>query len=298
MKRTFGLIHRRSIDKAGFTLIELLIAATLSVVLMLVVTYGLSVIVQANQKGAAKSSIRNNLNRALEFISDDIKTARSVRNTAPTWAWSLGTAGSPQAKLYLEIPLSVVSVDELNETIQINNHEFYDGSAVTFSGNPATLTASGLSSGTVYYVARTNPNDFRLKISNTSTAPTINLNSSASDIIVNRLVIYYLRDNTATWLNPKTINRSTGPCGGSGNPNCPVLVDSIALLDKDPPTPPNPPQQGFNVEILNPRRVRVNITGQLTDDNTPLPDDLEKVSAETFARSSTPPPTPTPSPSP
>jgi prepilin-type N-terminal cleavage/methylation domain-containing protein len=279
--------HQLLKKQAGFTLIELLIAASLSVVLMLIATYGLSIIVQANQKGEAKSLSRNNLNRAIEFISDEIKTAKKVSSTA-TWGWTDLGGGSPQAKLYLEIPLTVTSIKGSNDSIQVTNHEFYDGSAVIFSsGNPTALSTSGLALNTVYYVkcitpknCTSNPNDFQIT---NATGDLIPLNDFVGNLTANRLAIYYLRDSTSKWLKPKTINRSTGPCVGVGNPNCPVLVDSIAKKDKDTST-----KDGLNVEISGSRKVKINITSQLTDDNPPVANDLEKLSAEVFARSATP----------
>jgi prepilin-type N-terminal cleavage/methylation domain-containing protein len=280
--------HQLFKKQAGFTLIELLIAASLSVVLMLIATYGLSIIVQANQKGEAKSLSRNNLNRAIDFISDEIKTAKKVSSTA-TWGWAELGGGSPQAKLYLEIPLTATSIKGSNDSIQVTNHEFYDGSAVIFSStDPTAFSKSGLASNTVYEVkcitpkkCTSNPNDFQIM----KDGIVVPLNDFVGNLTVNRLVIYYMRDVTppSQWLKPKTINRSTGPCVGKGNPNCPVLVDSIAKKDKDTSS-----KDGLNVEISGSRKVKINITSQLTDDNPPLANDLEKVTAEVFARSATP----------
>ncbi|PSB02534.1 prepilin-type N-terminal cleavage/methylation domain-containing protein [Merismopedia glauca] len=277
MKKPFHPIHQD-----GFTLIELLIAASLSVILMLIATYGLSVIVQANQKGEAKSLSRNNLNRAIEFISDEVKTANSVTSTAPSWSlgWNLG-GGLPQPKLYLEIPLNLESINESNDKIQITNHQFSKKDAVTFTGDAATLAklSPSLLPNTVYYLIKNDKDNFQLATSpaNVDSGTQIDLVSdSTSQIGINRLVIYYLRDSTGTWLKKKTINRSTGSCVTS---SCDVLVDSIATKDKNIST-----QDGFNVQITSSRQVAINITSQLTDDNSPRPDDLEKVSAEVFAR--------------
>jgi type II secretory pathway pseudopilin PulG len=263
-------------ERDGFTLIELLIAASLSIVLMLIATYGLSIIVRANQKSEGKSLSRNNLNRALEFISDEVKTAKSLRSTAPVWAsgWTLG-GGSPQAKLYLEIPLHIESVNSANKTFQIKNHGLTKGDAITFTAETSTLEGLGLSStpGTVYYVVGNKIGDYKnsFQITNTLGGTPITLGNTSGQITVNRLVIYYIREGEEKWLKPRTVYRSISPCKKIVPNNCIALIDSIS-------------KDGFNVTVNSPRKVEINLTSQLTDDDPPLPDDTEKLSAEVFAR--------------
>ena len=68
---------------AGFTLIELIVAIMLSAILMGMTGYGLSIMTSKNQLAEAETQRRVQLNRALEYISEDIraatKTARKYR---------------------------------------------------------------------------------------------------------------------------------------------------------------------------------------------------------------------------
>ncbi|PSP25383.1 MAG: hypothetical protein BRC55_04030, partial [Cyanobacteria bacterium SW_8_48_13] len=94
-------------------------------------------------------------------------------------------------------------------------------------------------------------------------------NDSSGNLTANQLAIYYIRDDTKAWLEPKTINRSVGPCfPGYATSNCPALVDSIA-------------EDGFTTSVANEKRVGLNLTGKLEDD-------LYEVNTKAFARSANP----------
>jgi len=103
----------------GFTLIELLVAMAISIVVIGVAGLGLVTIMGANRKAEAESLRRKDLNRALDFIADEIRMASRVNSTtnvtttassaitaanaALSFNPSLGSIGT--TVLYLEIPI-------------------------------------------------------------------------------------------------------------------------------------------------------------------------------------------------
>lgn len=271
-------------SSAGFTLIELLVAMSIVSVVLTIAGYGLVAIMTKNQTADTETTNRVNINRALDFISDEVKMANSAIDSSgiePSWSWrSIDNSGlggnsvNATAQLYLQIPLSVVSMTASTDLINIPNHNFSSSNAVMFTG--ANTIAGGLSTNTVYYVVTdgtTDASNFKVasSLANAASNTAIDLTSNSSgNVIANRLLIYYIRDNTTTWLGAKTVNRSAGPCSTSSN--CPVLVDSIA-------------NNGFTATVANLRQVSLTLTGQL-DDKTPSPTLLSPpVSTTAFARS-------------
>jgi len=75
---------------AGFTLIELLVAMAISTIVIGVAGFGLVTILDKNNKAEAETLRRTNLNRALDFIADDIRESKSVSTTLPP-AWTSWT---------------------------------------------------------------------------------------------------------------------------------------------------------------------------------------------------------------
>ena len=63
---------------AGFTLIELIVAIMLSAILMGMTGYGLSIMTSKNQLAEVETQRRVQLNRALEYISEDIRMTRTI----------------------------------------------------------------------------------------------------------------------------------------------------------------------------------------------------------------------------
>jgi prepilin-type N-terminal cleavage/methylation domain-containing protein len=241
-------------DGAGFTLIELLIAIALTTIIVAGIGIGLVAIIQANERTEDETASRTNLNRALDFISDDIRTASNVSSSAPTWAWtSLGSSSPPPApKLYLQIPLTVESMTDGNDLINLPGHGFANRNAVMFTGDGTIAT--GLQKNTVYYVNKIDSDNFKVATSPGGAA--IDLTTSSSgNIVANRLVIYYIRPSTATWLEPNTIYRSVGTCHTAANQfNCDELVDAIA-------------DNGLAAAVTDSRRVNLTLIGQISDEN-------------------------------
>lgn len=81
---------RTSQSTAGFTLIELLVAMAISTLVIGIAGFGLVTILDKNNKAEAETLRRTNLNRALDFIADDIRESKSVSTTLPA-AWTSWT---------------------------------------------------------------------------------------------------------------------------------------------------------------------------------------------------------------
>jgi len=268
----------------GFTLIELLAAVSLTTIVVGAAGFGVATIMNANAESESKTQRRVQLNRALDYITEDIrraKTATDDPNTLTTdWSWdsNLGAvSASPTPKLYLEIPLSVESVSKNDDTITIPNHGFSTGNAVMFTKDGTVVSLD--SKNKVYYVvmdkaAGTDRDHFQVatSLTNAKNDTEIDLTANSSgNLTANQLLIYYIRNNTGTWLDPQTINRSAGSCSSSttkSTTNCSVLVDAIA-------------EDGFTTSVANEKRVGLNLTGKLEDD-------LYEVNTKAFARSANP----------
>ncbi len=268
MKKVYYKILVTQKKNAGFTLIELLVAMAITTIVVSIAGFGLVTITSANTKAETETQRRVDLNRALDFISNEVRIATQVndRISAPTWAWtSLGSTGSPSAQLYLQIPYKAVNSMTSGGSITVNNHGLSNGNAVIFTGYGTIAT--GLSKNQRYYLRDVDTNTFNLSDTVGGTAKTLTSNSSGS-LTVNQLIIYYIRDNTSTWLKPKTINRSVGDCESSyAASNCNTLVDSIAA-------------SGFITSVTSSRQADLRLIGSLDDQST----QTYEVSTKAFTR--------------
>ena len=84
--------HRRL--QAGFTITEVLLAGVLMLIAVLVSGIGVINLLRSNYRANADSEIRNNLNRTLEFVSDDVRRAKIIAQTES----SILTDQVPQAR--------------------------------------------------------------------------------------------------------------------------------------------------------------------------------------------------------
>lgn len=95
-------------SSAGFTLIELLVAASITTVVMTAAGFGLSSIMSADRTASAETNRRVELNRALEFIDDEVRQANAInRIPAPVASQpdaATVEAGTVQSILVLDIP--------------------------------------------------------------------------------------------------------------------------------------------------------------------------------------------------
>ncbi len=68
----------------GFTLTELLVAAAVGGIVVAMSGWAMVVILQNNRRIEEQAITRMNLSRALDFISDDIRSAIRISTTAPS----------------------------------------------------------------------------------------------------------------------------------------------------------------------------------------------------------------------
>lgn len=69
-------------SSTGFTLVELLVAVAITGIVITAAGFGLVAILQANRKAEAQTERRIELNRALDYISSDIRSASKVQNAS------------------------------------------------------------------------------------------------------------------------------------------------------------------------------------------------------------------------
>jgi len=98
--------HRRL--QAGFTITEVLLAGLMMLIAVLVAGIGLINLLRSNYRANADSEIQNNLNRTLEFVSDEVRRAKiiaenenEIRPTQP-----LNWKGIPGARAVLAFQIS------------------------------------------------------------------------------------------------------------------------------------------------------------------------------------------------
>jgi prepilin-type N-terminal cleavage/methylation domain-containing protein len=113
--------QRRHGVSAGFTLIELIVATVITTVVILIVGAGFISVLNSSKMAEARTARRIELNRAFDFISNEIRQAQSINRTASMVVnatttvadivlqsglslSSLGSYGTPA--LYMEIPIS------------------------------------------------------------------------------------------------------------------------------------------------------------------------------------------------
>jgi len=102
--------HRRL--QAGFTITEVLLAGVMMLIAVLVSGIGVINLLRSNYRANADSEIRNNLNRTLEFVSDDVRRAKIIAENeaaigtdrVTNWDKIKESKQSPQAVLAFQIP--------------------------------------------------------------------------------------------------------------------------------------------------------------------------------------------------
>ena len=70
------------VRQAGFTITEVLLAGLMMLIVVVVAGNGVINLLRSNYRANADSEIQNNLNRTLEFVSDDLRRARIIAKTA------------------------------------------------------------------------------------------------------------------------------------------------------------------------------------------------------------------------
>ncbi|MCZ8225532.1 MAG: type II secretion system protein [Microcystis sp. LE19-84.1B] len=93
--------HRRL--QAGFTITEVLLAGLMMLIAVLVAGNGVINLLRSNYRANADSEIQNNLNRTLEFVSDEVRRARIIANSEKQITSTKVPKGA-QAVLAFQIP--------------------------------------------------------------------------------------------------------------------------------------------------------------------------------------------------
>ena len=93
--------HRRL--QPGFTITEVLLAGLMMLIAVLMAGNGLINLLRSNYRANADSEIRNNLNRTLEFVSDEVRRARIIAGTKDAIASTKVPSGAT-AVLAFRIP--------------------------------------------------------------------------------------------------------------------------------------------------------------------------------------------------
>ena len=96
-------------SNAGFTLVELLVATSITTVALSLAGIGLVAIMQYQQKTAIEVAQRTNLNRALEFIADEVRMSKMV-STPTTNELPNVSCGTVTGVLKLNLPLDSSTV--------------------------------------------------------------------------------------------------------------------------------------------------------------------------------------------
>ena len=105
MKIPIKIFKSRSLN-AGFTLVELLVAASITTIVVAIAGSGVVTMLQINNKAESENLRRVELNRALDFMNEEVRMAKSIAVDASanltTVAKDFKSSGTPI--LTLEIP--------------------------------------------------------------------------------------------------------------------------------------------------------------------------------------------------
>jgi len=281
----------------GFTLTELLVALVITSVLVTGATIGLQTLLQASSRSEQESQARYQMNRALDYITEDIRTADQLWDDAGAsdedyqdssgneWSkeseWLNSSSHNPV--LYIRSPLRVEGID--SDIISVSDHGFLNGNAVMFRGSGVS-DLTNITEERIYYVCKPAPpnklpnedNEFKVTASataaDTCNGSAISLDTTTDSVTAYRLLVYYTRDNTSTWYSPNTLNRSAGICSHSPKTNCPMLIDAVENFERIPSSSNNRKVDLRLTRRLNPRDVKNGASPK-----------LETLNIEGFARS-------------
>jgi type II secretory pathway pseudopilin PulG len=264
----------------GFTLTEILVAAGITSVILVGVGTGMVSMITANKRAETNSEQRMELNRAQDFITDEARSAQEMWQTAPTWwpttTWNLSGTGAT-GKLYLQVPLQNV-LGITSNRIQLPHHGFQNEDAVIFTGTASgtglILSTPTAPAPTIYYVTGRDDNSFQVTTTPSGAALTLS-SLSGGALVPNRLVVYFDRDSDTAWLGPRSIHRSTGPCGttiATQTVQCPMLIDSI-----------NNTADAFTANVAN-DVVSLKLVARLYDDQSLMGSTTESLGVDTRAK--------------
>lgn len=202
-----GRVFNNQKNNRGFTLVELLVALVISTIVIGIAGFGITTILTMDNKAEASIERQVDLNRAFDFLTNEIRMAKRINFTATTAA--NGTT---------------VSVDDVVNSSGINLSELGDyGTIVLYleipiNDPPGVCPADSPNAG----LAPPEPSD-------------------------RDRVVYDIRATTGLWLDPQVINRYgripnldgiIDPCSNPVQSD--IFVDAISDIDINPTncTPP------------------------------------------------------------
>ena len=101
-----GRLQKKSAHRplqAGFTITEVLLASLMMVIVISVAGIGVTNLLRSNYRANAGTEIQNNLNRTLEFVSDEVRRARIIADSE-TAITSTQVPTGARAVLAFQIP--------------------------------------------------------------------------------------------------------------------------------------------------------------------------------------------------
>lgn len=262
---------------AGFTLIELLVAMSLTLIVTSISGFGLVAMMSNNNKAEARIQRRTEINRALDFISDEVRMARRVNSTTSTTvkagaavvASNMLVAFNPSSPSNPLPGIDITNVSDLNKIVLYLE--------IPITGTPPT------------------------------TCPAIGVAPAAAPPAPSTYdrVVYYILSDSPAWLGPRVIRRygrtpkvdgSIDPCSIPGKQ---TFIDSISDSDIDPNTSNNPPclttapavrsgKEGFYA-CVNGRDVSLYLRSKVATLQFPA-ETPENASTKAFSRIPPPPP--------
>lgn len=281
--RNFKTVNTQS-PSAGFTLIELLVAMSLTLIVTSISGFGLVAMMTNNNKAEARTQRRTEINRALDFISNEVRMARKINPTSPTDNTTT-TAGA-----------AVVASNTLVA--------FNPSSPFTPLPGIDITNVSDLAKIVLY---------LEIPITGTppETCPAIGVAPPAAPPAPSTYdrVVYYILSDSPAWLGPRVIRRygrtpkvngTIDPCSIPGKE---TFIDSISDSDINPdPTDPtsNLPcpsatpaairsgKEGFYA-CVNGRDVSLYLRSKVATTQFPA-ESAENASTKAFSRIPPPPP--------
>jgi type II secretory pathway pseudopilin PulG len=134
MKHIKSALFKRIIQShtaAGFTLVEILIAAAITSTMTALAVFSLTDIMQMSQKAESETLRRQQLNRALDFISDEVRMATAIAKDANTGVPTDFSSNSPPSNITRVLSLQIPSLPSGQRVI----YYIADPNSTTFGPN-------------------------------------------------------------------------------------------------------------------------------------------------------------------
>ncbi|CCI27719.1 PulJ/GspJ family protein [Microcystis aeruginosa] len=116
-KKSARLVRQahQPVRQAGFSVTEVLLASLMMLIAISVAGIGVTNLLRSNYRANAGTEIQNNLNRTLEFVSDDVKRARIIVETEA----NIVTTTVPQARAAGARPVLAFQIPDPNNPGQL-----------------------------------------------------------------------------------------------------------------------------------------------------------------------------------